>query len=83
MLSANVSGYRLEIYIALSLVEILANDTDVTIILSIISMTHESVLYLNKNRSRSVPTLFRHLWVIQIFRSVPYLLNMICLKLFV
>jgi len=54
-------------------------DTDVSIILSIISIKNEKLLDINNNRSK--PVFFRLFWDIVVFRLVADLLNMICLKL--
>ena len=57
-----------------------SHDTDISIIFSMKSIKNEkSIIYSNYNRS--VPKLFRLLYVVVFFRFVAYLLNMICLKL--
>ena len=54
-------------------------DTDMFIILSIISVKNEKIL--NSNNNRSKPKLLRLLWDIVVFRLVAYLLNIISLNL--
>ena len=56
-----------------------SRDTDVSIILLIISIKNEKLL--NSNNHRSKPKLLRLLWDIVVLRLVAYLLNMICLNL--
>jgi len=56
-----------------------SRDTDVPIILLIISIKNEKILNANNNRSKS--EFFRLLWDIVVFRLVVHLLNMICFKL--
>ena len=56
-----------------------SRDTDVSLILSIISIKNYKLL--NSNNNRSKPKLVRLLWVIVVSRRVTFGLNMICLKL--
>ena len=65
---------------ALPLVGVLVTyDTDIFIILSIISVKNEKIL--NSNNNRSKPKLLRLLWDSVVFRLVAYLLNIIYLNL--
>ena len=67
-------------YTALPLVGVLVTyDTDIFIILSIISVKNEKLL--NSNNNRSKPKLLRLLWDSVVFRLVAYLLNIIYLNL--
>ena len=59
--------------------EFWSHDTDVFMILSIISIKNEKLL--NSNNIRSKPKFLRLFWVIVVFRMVVYLLNMIRLNL--
>ena len=61
--------------------ELWSHNTDVIIILSIISIKNEKLL--NSNYNRSKPKLLRLLCDIVVFRLVAYLLNMICLNLWI
>ena len=59
--------------------EFWSHDTDVFVILSIISIKNEKLF--NSNNERSKPKFHRLLWNIVDFRLVMYLLNMILLNL--
>ena len=59
--------------------EFWSRDTDVEIMLSIISTKNEKLF--NSINNRRKPKFFRLLWYIVVFRSVAYLLNMIFLNL--
>ena len=59
--------------------EFWSRDSDVLMILTIIYIKKKKIWNLNNYWSK--PEFFRLLWDIVVLRLVPYLLNMICLKL--